>query len=266
SLETFRNDYYRLEKPTVFPPGAFLKTLPALEKWFTKSSGAASGELNLAYLSNFGNAIVGLEFTASTEDGSHVNFSRFAAPLELFLVSVSQTPSNAKSSLYLAQTSIADLPKGMQDDLPTPELVLKAGRGDVYNSSIWIGRAPTYTPFHRDPNPNLFIQLAGKKIIRLCEPLLGSDIYDNARRGLGAGLQKLSGTERMRGEEMMAGKERALLEEAIWGESERALSGGNYGFEATLESGDAIFIPKSWWHSIKGVGTCSIGSVNWWFR
>jgi len=33
-----------------------------------------------------------------------------------------------------------------------------------------------------------------------------------------------------------------------------------------LEAGDGMFIPKGWWHSVKGVGKGIIGSANWWFR
>jgi hypothetical protein len=33
-----------------------------------------------------------------------------------------------------------------------------------------IGHPPTYTPLHRDPNPNIFVQLAGEKVVRLLAP------------------------------------------------------------------------------------------------
>jgi oxalate decarboxylase/phosphoglucose isomerase-like protein (cupin superfamily) len=59
-----------------------------------------------------------------------------------------------------------------------------------------------------------------------------------------------------RGEEMMQGEERTLLEQAVWDDADS--DGTNNmlgeGYEAHLETGDGIFIPKGWWHSIKGVG------------
>lgn len=63
----------------------------------------------------------------------------------------------------------------------------------------------------------------------------------------------------MRGEEMMQGAEKRVLEEEVWvDESE----GTATGFEAELGSGDGLFIPKGWWHSVKGVGKGMTGSVS----
>jgi len=146
----------------------------------------------------------------------------------------------------------------MRDDLPTPEVVLKAGKGDVYDSSIWLGLAPTYTPLHRDPNPNLFVQSAGKKLVRLCRPETGRAIFAKVQEKIGG-----SASATMRGEEMMQGAEKRALEAEVWHDDTASRSAV---WEAELESGDAIFIPKGWWHSIKGVGDGMTGSVNWWFR
>jgi len=139
----------------------------------------------------------------------------------------------------------------MRADVPTPAFVTKAGRGDIYDSSIWIGLAPTHTPLHKDPNPNLFAQLAGRKIIRIFEPAVGTEIFSNVQRRLRA-----HGAAAIRGEEMMVGPERTLLDEAVWNDEMGAL-----GYEAVLNAGDAIFVPKGWWHSVKGVGDGVVGSV-----
>jgi len=146
----------------------------------------------------------------------------------------------------------------MQNDLPTPDIVLHAGKGDVYASSIWLGQAPTYTPLHRDPNPNLFVQLAGVKQIRLFKPEIGRAIFAKVQERIGG---RASAT--MRGEEMMQGMEREALEKEVWAGEGEFRAGA---WEAEVESGDALFIPKGWWHSVKGVGEGMTGSVNWWFR
>lgn len=148
----------------------------------------------------------------------------------------------------------------MRHDVPTPELVLEAGRGDIYDTSIWIGRAPTYTPLHRDPNPNLFVQLAGRKRVRLFKPDVGSEIFHRVQATIGG-----SASATMRGVEMMEGMERKEMHKAVWndtGESEWPAM----GLECELAAGDGMFIPKGWWHSIKGIGDGITGSVNWWFR
>ena len=182
-----------------------------------------------------------------------VRFRRFNAPLPVFLEALDM---KQRPRLYIAQAQISDLPKQLQDDLPTPYLVKEAGKGDIYDANLWMGIPPTYTPLHKDPNPNLFVQLASSKRVRLFNPTIGAAIFRHVQSNLGN-----STSASFRGNEMMEGPERAALDEAVWG---KLLS--RQGFEATVSPGDALFIPKGWWHSIKSMGTDINASVNWWFR
>ncbi|KAI1472998.1 Clavaminate synthase-like protein [Daldinia caldariorum] len=184
-------------------------------------------------------------------------FQQFNAPLGL-IMSASQfnktqkEPSKRITSLYVAQSDLNDLPGPLFQDLPVPDIVKYAGKGDIYNSSIWLGLQPTYTPLHRDPNPNLFCQLVGSKRVRLAAPDQGDDIYARVRTLLGS-----SGNSRLRGTEMMEGRERKLLEFAV-----EPLD------EVLLKPGDGLFIPKGWWHHVVSNGDDGElnASVNWWFR
>lgn len=115
-----------------------------------------------------------------------------------------------------------------------------------------MGRAgQTNTPLHKDPNPNLFVQLAGRKRARLFSPEFGRELM---------GKYSGSGAERKfrTGDEMMVGKQKEDLEAAVWSEGVEG-GGGIVGFEADLGAGDGLFIPKGWWHAVKGVGE---GGVN----
>lgn len=103
--------------------------------------------------------------------------------------------------IYLAQASLSDLPSELRNDVPTPEVVLQSGKGDIYDTSIWLGAAPTYTPLHRDPNPNLFVQLAGRKQVRLFRPEVGHGIFAHVQQTIGGDANAI-----MRGPEMMEGK------------------------------------------------------------
>jgi hypothetical protein len=161
--------------------------------------------------------------------------------------------------LYLAQCQLLDLPPILRADVPTPDIVAHAGKGDVYDANVWIGHPPTYTPLHRDPNPNLFVQLAGRKIVRLLAPEDGQAVFAGVRRQLGKSSDR--GAAAIRGEEMMQGEERALLDDMVWGAPVSAGSDGK-GVEAVLGAGDGLFIPKGWWHSIKGVGEGVTASVS----
>jgi len=183
-------------------------------------------------------------------------FHRFNAPFSLFLQACNPNSPSPIKRLYIAQAQITDLPKQLRDDLPTPTLVKEAGKGDIYDANVWLGIPPTYTPLHRDPNPNLFVQLASRKRVRLFRPDIGSAIFREVQQRI-----KQHASSNFRGNEMMEGPERTALEESTWGES-----APKHGFEVIVSPGDALFIPKGWWHSIKSMGSDVNASVNWWFR
>jgi ribosomal protein L16 Arg81 hydroxylase len=63
---------------------------------------------------------------------------------------------------------------------------------------------------------------------------------------------------------MMQGQERILLEQAVWddADSDGTNNVQDEGYEAHLEAGDGLFIPKGWWHSIKGIGEGVTASVS----
>lgn len=248
-------------QPTVLPK--HFTDLPAIQKWFTRvhchPDHEAHLRLNTSYLSRHGSLMVPLELTRHDSDvAAHMttsSFERIEAPFSLLLSHI--VGDDYSQKLYLAQYSLDDLPLELQNDLPVPELVSRIGRGDVYASSLWMGKPPTSTPLHRDPNPNLFIQLAGNKVARLMKPRQGRLLYER--------LGSNNGHAHMRGEEMMVGGERNRLQQAIWDEKD---FDGVFasGVEATLESGDGLYIPLGWWHAVQSYGIHANASVNWWFR
>lgn len=289
TVDTFRQHAFEPAVPALLPKGYQLD-MPAVTKWFKRTS--ASGRIDLhittykrEYLSRWKSAMLPIEITNNGE------FVRIQNTIDFFLAFVyasdshfvpesgscndlprglysrtqrkgADPPPSAHPSpnarIYIAQASLSDLPPAMQADLPTPEIVLKAGKGDIYDSSIWLGQAPTYTPLHRDPNPNLFVQLGGKKIVRLYAPRVGNAVFSKVQEQIGG-----SASATMRGVEMMQGEEKKLLEQEVWSDSQDTIAGA---WQAELDAGDALFIPKGWWHSVKGVGDDMNGSVNWWFR
>jgi hypothetical protein len=300
-LSEFRQRAFDAEKPLLITTrdGTASKTgnatkldqsLPATRKWFSHERGTSSSPastLSEQYLSRFQDTILPYELIIDSKGDTsqqYVNwaqaenngsqelatflaqllsqsdnrtFHRFNAPLTLFLQACKTTPSHiTPPKLYIAQAQIADFPKELQDDLPTPRIVKEAGKGDIYDANIWMGIPPTYTPLHKDPNPNLFVQLASSKRVRLFESAIGSAIFRGVQQRIGQ-----YGSASLRGDEMMEGPERDTLNDAVWGSG---IKGD--GFEAMVDPGDALFIPKGWWHSIKSVGSEVTASVNWWFR
>lgn len=201
-------------------------------------------------------------------------FYRFTAPLHLFLAALhynnSQSgPLERLTGLYIAQSSISGLPPALQEDLAPPPVI---STNSIYNSSIWLGLTPTYTPLHRDPNPNLFRQLHGSKVVRILPPRAGETVFTRVQSAIGGGA-----SPRLRGQEMMHGPENTALHDAIWATQGGPQARGHRTiYEAKLGPGDALYLPQGCWHSIKsaaadeGSGLDCDGelncSVNWWFR
>jgi hypothetical protein len=198
-------------------------------------------------------------------------FIRFDAPLALMDAALRynmppRPPGQRVSQLYIAQLPLSDLPQPLQHDIPTPACLTAPASpdasyaADVYNSSLWLGLEPTFTPWHRDPNANLFRQLCGVKTVRMMPPQPGRRVFEQVMRGLG---QSAANTA-IRGEEMMQGAERQAWLDAVWGPS--APEGM---LEVMVRPRDMLFLPKGWWHSVRSAqgdtGDLNV-SVNWWFR
>lgn len=285
SLSHFRTHHFNPGTPFLFPRETFASTIPAIQKWFEPIGpwplSANALKLNEKYLVPKSEG-VNVTVEVNGWDGQERRFERTVIPFDVFLGWISSRlnaepdPKDGSTMwLYIAQQSLSDLPATLQGDLPTPEVVREAGKGDIYASSLWMGVPPTHTPLHKDPNPNLFVQMAGKKVVRMLSPDDGKRVFEAARMRiseidkevsrndgaawdggwLGRGGGKIGSIgSAVRDEEMMVGMERVLTEEVVWEEE----NGGEKvedveGVEAELGPGDGLFIPKGWWHSIKGI-------------
>ena len=259
NVQIFQEKCFYRAIPALLPHGTF-SSLPACTRWFCANGrNANSAQLNKDYLLGFGDPLVPLELIRSSDDDHGYGaetFQRLRAPLSLFLEWIT-AKDQSQEQLYLAQASLSDLPTPLQSDLPVPRQVISVGKGDIYDSNLWIGLAPTYTPLHRDPNPNLFVQLAGAKLVRMYEPEAGVSIFRQIQQHLGRDASAV-----FRGEEMMNGPEKSMLEEVVWGDGASATELRCKPFEVSVRAGDGLFIPKGWWHSIKGVGSGITASVS----
>lgn len=205
-------------------------------------------------------------------DTSSSSFVRTSAPLSFFLSYVSlatsspeQTQCQDQHRIYIAQCPLSLLPAPLLADLPAPALVKEAGKGDIYDASLWLGLADVArTPLHRDPNPNIFVQVAGQKVLRLLRPGVGKGVLGAVRDRVGSMGSASGEMGTVRGEEMM-GVEGRALDGLLWGRAGLAATAGieaEEGWEVKLSPGDGIFIPEGWWHAVRGVGKGINASVS----
>lgn len=246
-------------------------SIPAIQKWFTplaKSRERTTYNLNMDLFRAHEHTEVPLEHTCvrsrplddhHSEQVQERHFNRLDLPLASFLGFITDTlrdptTRTEDSGLYLAQCDLSNLPEELRNDIQAPQLVREAGKGDIYASSLWMGLPPTNTPLHKDPNPNILVQLAGRKTVRMVQPQAGRAVYEHTRRLCAAADGRPSaGGASVRGDEMMVGLEREILDTFMW-EDGMPDSLEISGFEATLKPGEGAFVPKGWWHSVRGLG------------
>eukprot|EP00388_Colpodella_angusta_P015638 GDKJ01038777.1.p1 GENE.GDKJ01038777.1~~GDKJ01038777.1.p1 ORF type:complete len:1040 (+),score=232.20 GDKJ01038777.1:39-3122(+) len=139
-----------------------------------------------------------------------------------------------KECMYLAQHDIFSQIPSLLIDIPEP-FVLSAMADPNFDieRSIWIGPQNTFSPWHVDPRHNLFCQVAGVKHFKVCDPNL-------------LPKQLINSTNEQEVREFLDSSE-----------------GSELVSDVVLGPGDALYLPRKWWHSVKGL-SASI-SVSHWF-
>lgn len=174
---------------------------------------------------------------------------------------------------YLAQHDLfAQIPE-LRRFIATPEL---CQAGKLSNVSAWLGTGGTITRAHYDSYDNIFVQLTGRKYVRLLEQDQAPLLYRVKRaRTAAPDDSSLAGGDRENpaasaskspdGEEAMfaQGNMSAIPDlENVDLERFPLVSQAKY-CEIILEPGDALYIPEGVWHFVRSLSTSF--SVNFWF-
>jgi hypothetical protein len=212
SVAAFRRGHVLPRRPVVVPRLA--ASWPATERW------------SLDYLrERFGDVVV----TAIRADAGRVimdgekgSFEE-RMPLARFIDAV----RTGSRDLYLT-SRLDGLPDGARRDVPPPSYCAQAS---WQNGNLWIGPAGTIARMHRDLADNLHTVVSGRKRFTLVAPSHSSRLYphhlfDSFPNGCRVDIEnpdfmhfpKLAGVETM---------------------------------VAELEAGDAIYIPRRWWHHVR---------------
>jgi lysine-specific demethylase 8 len=143
---------------------------------------------------------------------------------------------------YVAQQNLSDVP-ALQPDLGPPPTIVNTGKASHYGTNLWLcSSAGSESPCHHDPYQNILCQIFGEKEVILFAPSESEKLYP----AYGT-LQKNTSLVDFENPDFDS---HPLFLKAV-------------GYRAVLQKGDAVFIPKGWWHYCRAKEeSCS---VNFWW-
>ncbi|EPE09928.1 hypothetical protein F503_05023 [Ophiostoma piceae UAMH 11346] len=184
----------------------------------------------------------------------------------------SHAPQTTNSTMYLAQHSLfTQIPK-LRDDICIPDACYSVtndadtdadddteGQEPMLNA--WLGPAGTITPLHTDPHHNLLAQVVGRKYVRLYSPEQSAGLRPRGREG-GVEMGNTSAVDVGVMEGWDTGSEEAGGDgHTSTTDRERFLALAYR--DCILEPGDTLYIPRGWWHYVRGLSV-SFSVSFWW--
>ncbi len=170
------------------------------------------------------------------------NFQRETIGVTAALRRVIETAGvDGAATLYLGSLPVAAYLPGFAEDNAMP-LLPPAAR-----PRIWLGHASTVA-CHHDNSDNLACVVAGRRRFTLFPPEAIGDLYvgpiDHNMAGQPVGLAVGAPADDPRYPRFAAASARAITVE--------------------LEPGDALYLPKLWWHQVEALGPVNVLVNYWW--
>jgi|SRR5581483_8792475 len=135
---------------------------------------------------------------------------------------------------------LRNLPESLRNDVPPPAYCAGAG---WRNGNLWIGAPGTIARLHRDLADNLHALVFGRKRVTLVAPrqtklIYPHGLFDSFPNGCRVDIERpdFARFPKLRGVEPLV---------------------------TELEPGDAIYIPRRWWHHVRTLEVSA--SVNYWW-
>lgn len=145
---------------------------------------------------------------------------------------------------YLTLFDIFSLFPHLREDIDLSIITNHTKKNNIY---AWVGPAGTVTGLHYDSLNNLLVQVKGRKLVVLVAPKDNKNMYISDKFELGATSSEVDINN--------YNKERHPKFE------------NSDFYSVILEPGDALFIPKKWWHYVKSLDvSISISSFGAFFR
>jgi hypothetical protein len=220
----------------------YLNTWPAFERWSLEYLAERLGTCQVSATVLGDQAITNLDYADTGKRQREMAFSELAERIK------AQANRPAQSGdVYLAQGgSILGRPRptsryegvlsAVLGDLSVPEVGLP-----LANINIWLGSGGNTSYLHFDPLFNMLAVLKGRKHFALISPRQTSHVYPLYYRDpLGSAVN---------------------LKQPDYSRHPR-LRDAEYSI-ATLEAGEAIYVPPGWWHFVTSEGV-NIAVSMWW--
>lgn len=191
---------------------------PAIEKW------------SLDYLSS-----LETEKQVSLEIGSinqtETNFVK--QNLSSYIKNIKEGElNNDKAPAYLTLFSIFERFPFLKEDIDLSIFTKHTRKNNVFG---WIGPKGTVTGFHQDSLNNVLAQVMGKKLVILASPKQSKSMYISDKYELAAVSSEVDINN-------CSLEKHPKIKDVDF-------------FSVVLEPGDALFIPRKWWHYVRSLET-----------
>lgn len=133
-----------------------------------------------------------------------------------------------------------NFPPEFQQDYRVPAYCAGAAH---MRAKVWLGKAGTVTPFHRDVPHNLNVHLTGRKRWLLVGPGQAARMYP---RGLFSGMPNFSQVDP---EHLDEARHPRFREATV--------------YDGTIAGGETLFIPHGWWHHTRSLDD-AVAMNFWW--
>ena len=153
---------------------------------------------------------------------------------------------------YMAQHNLFEQIPELENDFLIPDLCASTELDNIDDNSLnvdingWFGPPGTVSPLHTDPKHNLFVQVIGRKYIRLYSHKTPHEQIYPYEENL------LSNTSAVDLEDVDTDKFN------LFNQIDPSLI-----YECILEEGEMLYIPKQWWHFVKSLNV-SFSLSFWW--
>jgi len=170
------------------------------------------------------------------------NFERRQATVRQVLDQIAALPAERPSMIYMGSAPAREVAPGFAAANPSPGLPAEA------EPRLWIGGATTIQT-HYDVSDNVACVVAGRRTFTLFPPEQVANLYVGPLDFTPAGqpislVQFDRGVDEARFPRFAAAREAALT--------------------ATLEPGDALYIPPLWWHHVRSWDRLNVLVNYWW--